>query len=65
MEKSTIPLDDPEAGLGDRVNMVFSGTSAVYGRGRAVVVGTGMQTEIGKIASMIQKAPPRTDPSAD
>ncbi len=62
VEKSTIPLDDPEAGLGDRVNMVFSGTSAVYGRGRAVVVGTGMQTEIGKIASMIQKAPQEPTP---
>ncbi len=56
VEKSTAPLQDAEAGLGDRVNMVFSGTTAVYGRGKAVVVGTGMKTEIGKIASMIQKA---------
>ncbi|NLA58400.1 MAG: calcium-translocating P-type ATPase, SERCA-type [Firmicutes bacterium] len=55
VEKSTAPLEDSEAGLGDRVNMVFSGTTAVYGLGRAIVVGTGMRTEIGKIASMIQQ----------
>ncbi|NLY52482.1 MAG: HAD-IC family P-type ATPase, partial [Firmicutes bacterium] len=62
VEKSTAPLKDPEAALGDRVNMVFSGTTTVYGRGRAIVVGTGMNTEIGKIASMIQKAPQEPTP---
>jgi Ca2+-transporting ATPase len=45
-----------EAGLGDRDNMVFSGTAVVYGRGRAVVVGTGMRTEMGRIAGMLKAA---------
>ena len=42
-----------EASLGDRDNMVFSGTVASYGRGRAVVVATGMQTEMGRIAGLL------------
>ncbi len=44
-----------DAGLGDRVNMVFSGTTAVYGRGRAVVVETGSGTEFGQIARMLKE----------
>jgi len=43
-----------DAGLGDRVNMVFSGTVAVYGRGKAVVVETGSGTEFGQIARMLK-----------
>ena len=45
-----------DIGLGDRVNMLFAGTVATYGRGRAVVVGTGMQTEVGKIAGLLEAA---------
>lgn len=40
--------------LGDRGNMIFSGTSAIYGRGRAVVTATGMRTELGRIADMLK-----------
>ena len=49
-------------GLGDRDNMVFSGTAATYGRGRAVVVATGMQTEMGRIAGMLRDVPDDTTP---
>lgn len=49
-------------GLGDRTNMIFSGTAATYGRGRAVVVATGMQTEMGRIAGMLRDVPDETTP---
>jgi Ca2+-transporting ATPase len=59
--KDAAALAEP-AGLGDRQNMVFSGTAATYGRGRAVVVATGMQTEMGRIAGMLQQVPADTTP---
>jgi Ca2+-transporting ATPase len=44
-----------EISVGDRENMVFTGTAAVYGRGMAIVTSTGMITEFGKIATMLQE----------
>jgi Ca2+-transporting ATPase len=44
-----------EISVGDRKNMVFTGTAAVYGRGMAIVTSTGMATEFGKIATMLQE----------
>ncbi len=54
VEKHTAPLRSEEMPVGDRKNMVYAGTAATYGRGRALVVATGMQTEFGKIAQLLQ-----------
>ena len=54
VEKHTAPLGSHELTIGDRKNMAYAGTAATYGRGRATVVATGMKTEFGKIAQMLQ-----------
>ncbi len=54
VDKTTERIDDEQAGIGDRENMVFASTTVTYGRGTAIVVATGMGTEIGKIAGMLQ-----------
>ena len=46
-------IAETEIGVGDRTNMLFSSSLITYGRGRAVVVETGMNTEVGKIAEML------------
>ena len=51
VEKDADAQIDDNAPLGDRINMVYSGCSVTYGRGRAIVTGTGMDTEMGKIAT--------------
>jgi Ca2+-transporting ATPase len=54
IEKIREPLEG-EVSVGDRRNMVFMGTAAVYGRGKAIITATGMATEFGKIAAMLQE----------
>ena len=51
-----------EAPLGDRDNMVFSGTTATYGHGKAVVTATGMRTEMGRIAGLLEATPDEATP---
>ena len=54
VEKSIQPLLGDDLPVGDRKNMVYAGTAATYGRGKALVVATGMHTEFGKIAQLLQ-----------
>ena len=51
-----------EAPLGDRTNMLFSGSFVTYGRGRAVVTNVGMQTEVGKIAGLLKSTSEKQTP---
>ncbi len=53
VEKQLAPLQEADLPLGDRLNLGFKGTVATYGRARGLVVATGMQTELGKIATLL------------
>jgi P-type Ca2+ transporter type 2C len=55
IDKITHSLEIDELPLGDKKNMAFKGTFVTYGRGTAVVIATGMQTELGRIAKMLQE----------
>ncbi len=55
VEKNTLVIKDNEIGIGDRFNMVFSSSLITYGRGKGIVVETGMNTEVGKIAGIINE----------
>ncbi len=65
----SVPVDqdadvvlDGDAALGDRVNMVHMGSSVTYGRGVAAVVATGMSSQMGRIAAMLQESGQETTP---
>lgn len=62
VHKTDKPVDEEDAPLGDRVNMLFMGTSASYGSGLGVVTATGMKTEFGKIADLLQSSESRKTP---
>ncbi len=55
VDKDIYPINDEHVPLAERKNMAYKGTSITYGRGAGVVVETGMETELGKIAAMLQE----------
>ena len=62
VEKDASVVFSDEVGVGDRINMAYSSTPVVYGRGEGVVVLTGMKTETGKIATMLTDSEEETTP---
>ena len=55
VEKTENTIEDENVGIGDRKNLLFSSSLVTYGRGKGIVVETGMKTEVGKIAEMINE----------
>ncbi|MGB6178898.1 cation-translocating P-type ATPase, partial [Carnobacterium sp.] len=53
VNKELTVLEDEKAGIGDRTNMAYMNSNVTYGRGEGIVVGTGMNTEVGEIAQML------------
>ncbi len=60
--KSVAAIPEPEAPLGDRLNMVFMGTTVAAGAGKAVVTATGMRSEVGRIATLLGETSETTTP---
>ena len=60
--KSIEPIAGEDVSIGDKVNMVFSGSFVTYGRGTVLVTDIGMQTEIGKIANLLESAQEKKTP---
>lgn len=59
-EKTTDAIAEENISVGDKTNMTFKGTFVTYGKGKAVVVETGMKTELGKIATMLEEEETKT-----
>ena len=62
VDKTTEKIDGEDVGIGDRTNMLFSSSLVTYGRGKGIVVETGMTTEVGKIAEMINETEEQITP---
>jgi Ca2+-transporting ATPase len=62
IRKDAAILQDQNTPIADRINMLFTGTSVAEGKAQAVVTATGMQTELGRIAGMIQQIPEESTP---
>jgi Ca2+-transporting ATPase len=60
--KQTEALDDPGLGVADRSNLLFRGTLVTYGRGEGLVVATGMDTQIGQVAQLLERGERRETP---
>ncbi|WEK33873.1 MAG: cation-translocating P-type ATPase [Candidatus Pseudobacter hemicellulosilyticus] len=60
VDKDPSPIDEEDLPLGDRLNMAYKSTQVANGRGSGIVIATGMKTEIGKIAGMLQGEDPQT-----
>lgn len=62
VEKSINPIDKVDVAIGDQLNMIFSSSHVTYGRGKAVVIGVGANTEIGRIATLLKSAQEKSTP---
>ena len=62
VEKEASRIDKEEVALGDRTNMLYSSSLVTYGRGKGIVVETGMNTEVGKIAGMLSNTEEQETP---
>ncbi len=62
VEKNSEVIEEKEVGIGDRINMLFSSSLVTYGRGKGIVVETGMTTEVGRIAGMINETEKQETP---
>ena len=62
VEKNIEPIDKEDVAIGDQFNMIFSSSHVTYGRGKAVVIGVGASTEIGRIATLLKSAKEKATP---